>query len=249
MRGRRRVPRVALGDPPPAARSRSRSAGSRATRASAAAERVAVAGRRQQRALAVGEEAAEHVEVGGDDRQLGGERLERGQPEALLDRGEGEHVGGPVQALDRPPAPAGRARARAPPTPSSSTRASKRSSSCAVVEQRRAAGDQQQRVELAARRAQRGEALQQRERALARLDPADGQHREAVAEAGRERARSPARPRRAAAGSGACRRRCRRARRARRTRAPGGRPTAARRTGRGRARRSSAPGTRSATAR
>ena len=53
-----------------------------------------------------------------------------------------------------------------------------------VVEQRRPAGDQEHRIALGEQVAQRREALQQAERALARLDPADGEHGEPLAEPG-----------------------------------------------------------------
>ena len=48
----------------------------------------------------MGEEAAEDVEVGGDQRQPGGQRLQRGEAEALLDAREREDVGGAEEALD-----------------------------------------------------------------------------------------------------------------------------------------------------
>ena len=85
----------------PPARSRSASAGSSAIRASARPSAAPSPGGREQRALAVGEEAAEHVEIRRDDRQPGRQRLERGESEALLHRRERERVGGPEQPLHR----------------------------------------------------------------------------------------------------------------------------------------------------
>ena len=100
MRGRRRVPGV-LGDDRAAARAQPLAqravAGDSGQRR---AQRRAVAGRDEQRAVAVGKEAAQDVEVGRHHRQLGRERLERHEAEALLDRRERERVGGAEQALD-----------------------------------------------------------------------------------------------------------------------------------------------------
>ena len=145
-------------------------------------ERAGVAGGREQRAGAVAEEPAEDVEVGHDRGQPGGERLEDGEPEALLRRGQGEDVGGAVEplelgVLDRAEhaqvaveAELGRARVEAVDL-------------VAVVEQRRAAGDEQHGAAVGQRVAGGGEALEQRERALARLDPADREDREPAVEA------------------------------------------------------------------
>ena len=52
----------------------------------------------------------------------------------------------------------------------------------AIVEERGATDDEQQRVALGDLRAQLGEAVQERERALPRLDAADGEHGQPVAE-------------------------------------------------------------------
>src|SRR5215207_226876 len=177
VRGRGRIPRVAphdraAADPQPRPQDLvARHALDRR------GERSAVPDRHQQRAPTVCQEAAEHVEFGRDDRQVRGERLERGQPEALLHRREREHVGRAVQALDR----VGAERAEHPHVLGDSQLAGARREAVelmAVVEQRRPAGDQEHRIALRQRLPQAREALQQAERPLARLDSSDREHSE-----------------------------------------------------------------------
>ena len=170
----------------------------------------------------------EDVEVRHDRGQPGGQRLEDGEAEALLRRGQGEDVGGAVEALELASL-TGPSTRRSPSRPSSprgrGSGRSRRGSRTASRRRRRAARGGGR----AARARGGGEALEQRQRALARLDPADREDRERAVRpaASRAAARSAASR---AGGSGRGRRRCRRARPRRRTRRGAARSTAARRT-------------------
>ena len=179
-----------------------------------AAERGAVADGREQRADLVDQEVLEHVEVGGHDRQLGGQRLERGEPEALLDRREGERVGGAEQPLHL----AGRLRAehahvrrrrraRRRARRTARARAGSRTASC------------RRRSAAAGRARARGRAAR-RSRRAASASPCAARCRPTVSTVNRSPGRrgARARPRRAPVGSAAGRRRCARGRPRSRTR-------------------------------
>ena len=150
MRPGRGVPAVARRRPrAPPARSRARRASSWAARQSSRPNASASPAGASSALRSSHGDVAQDVEVGGDDRQRGGERLEHHEPEALTRRTGRRRR----RRRGRGARPARRRRGRAGARrgrrgPSSARRRGKALDLVAVVEQRGAAGDDQQRVAL-----------------------------------------------------------------------------------------------------
>ena len=227
---------------PPRAQARARAPSSRATRASARRERLGVAGRApaarsRRRPRKPRNTSRSEATTGSPAASASSDR----EPEALLDRGEGEDVGGAVEPLELASSAARRARARAPSRPSS-RRARVRS----ARSRRGSRTASRRRPRAAAGRARAARRAQAAKPSSSVSEPLRGSIPPTVRTA--RRSPRPAASRAVAARSArvaggpvavAGRRRCRRARPRRRTRPRAARPTAARRTARGRARRSS----------